>query len=189
VGRRGPLPKQPGRAVGHRQRPQVLQLVPKMEAEVPRAPEGLLASTRKAWRAFWESPKAQLVTPDARPALERLFRMRDDLERENDLFRQARLVTGSVGQIRMNPLAAHIQALEASVLRLEVEFGLTPLAASRLGLMFGEASRSLEELNRRFREQAIEDQEPVDPYAALLEPGGDQGREDRPKRRPSEPRA
>ena len=115
--------------------------------------------------------------------------MRDDLERENDLFRQARLVTGSVGQIRMNPLAAHIQVLEAAVVRLEVEFGLTPLSASRLGLMFGEASRSLDELNRRFREQADGNDEADDPYAPLLESGDDRGRQERPKRRAPDPRA
>ena len=75
MGRRGPLPKRPGRAVGHGPRPEVVHLVPMPERQVPRAPDGLLASTRKDWRAFWESPKAQLVTPENRPALERLFRM------------------------------------------------------------------------------------------------------------------
>jgi len=163
--------------------------VPKAETEIPAAPEGLLATTRRAWEAFWESPKAQLVTPDARPALERLFQMRDDLEREATIFRQSRIVTGSVGQIRMNPLAAHILALEAAVQRLETEFGLTPLAASRLGLMFGEASRSLDDLNRRFRDQSVDDDQGEDPYAPLLESGADQGRQERPQRGASNPRA
>jgi hypothetical protein len=183
------LPKRPGRAVGHRTQPEVLHLMPRVASQVPRAPDGLLASTRRDWRAFWESPKAQLVTPENHPALERLFRLRDDLERESAIFRQGRLVTGSVGQIRMNPLAGHILALETAVVRLETEFGLTPLSASRLGLMFGEASRSLEDLNRRLREQATESEEKHDPYAALLEPGRDGGGKEHPRGRASNARA
>jgi hypothetical protein len=189
MGRRGPLPKRPGRAVGHRPQPEVLHLMPRVAAPVPRAPDGLLSATRRDWRAFWESPKAQLVTPENRPALERLFRMRDDLEREHEIFRQGRLVTGSVGQIRMNPLAAHILALEAAIVRLETEFGLTPLSARRLGLLFGEASRSLEDLNRRLREQATEGEEQLDPYAALLEPSPDGAGPQRPRRGASNARA
>jgi len=183
------LPKRPGRAVGHRPRPEVLHLMPRVANQIPRAPDGLLASTRRAWRVFWESPKAHLVTPENRPALERLFRMRDDLERESEIFRQGRLVSGSVGQIRMNPLAGHILALEAAIVRLETEYGMTPLSASRLGLLFGEASRSLEDLNRRLREQASEGEEHDDPYAALLEPDRDGGGQERPKRRASNARA
>jgi P27 family predicted phage terminase small subunit len=163
--------------------------MPKVESQVPRAPDGLLASTRRDWREFWQSPKGHLVTPENRPALERLFRMRDDLERESEIYRQGRLVTGSVGQIRMNPLAGHILALEAAIVRLETEFGLTPLSASRLGLMFGEASRSLEDLNRRLREQATDGEEQHDPYAALLEPDRDGGGPQRPRRRASNARA
>jgi hypothetical protein len=159
-----------------------------VESQVPRAPDGLLASTRRDWRAFWGSPKAQLVTPENRPALERLFRMRDDLERESEIYRQGRLVTGSVGQIRMNPLAGHTLALETAIVRLETEFGLTPLSASRLGLMFGEASRSLEDLNRRLREQASDGEED-DPYAALLESGPDGGGTQRQRRGTTNARA
>jgi hypothetical protein len=166
-----------------------VHLVPNQASQVPRAPDGLLASTRRDWRAFWESPKAQLVTPEGRPALERLFRMRDDLERESAIYRQARLVPGSVGQIRMNPLAGHILALEAAISRLETEYGMTPLAASRLGLMFGEASRSLEELNRRLREQATDGKEDHDPYAPLLEPDRDGGGQERPGRGAQDARA
>jgi hypothetical protein len=163
--------------------------VPKGANPIPRAPDGLLTSTRRAWRTFWESPKAQLVTPENRPALERLFRMRDDLERESAIFRQARLVTGSVGQIRMNPLAAHLLATEAAIVRLETEFGLTPLSASRLGLLYGEASRSLEDLNRRLREHATDGEEQEDPYAALLEPDRDVIGQERPRRGASNARA
>jgi hypothetical protein len=175
VGRRGPLPKPAGRAVGHHPRAEIVRLVPKQERTVPRAPDGLLGPTRKAWRAFWESPKAELVSPEVRPALERLFQLRDDLEREHAIFREARLVKGSMGQIRMNPLAGHLLALEGAISRLEAEFGLTPLAASRLGLLYGEATRSLEDMNRRFRAEQDErqDEEGDDPLAALLQSRAD----------------
>jgi hypothetical protein len=184
MGVRGPLPKKPGRVLGHRQPAQVVRLVPGVGQKVPAVPHGLLPSVRRRWRTFWLSPKSQLVTPENRPALERLFRLYNDLEVEGEEFRRHRLVKGSVGQVRISPLADHLLKLEEKILRLEVEFGLTPLAASRLGLVYGEASRSLDDLNRRLREPhsdngATED----DPYAALLQSSADQGRPEAPEPR------
>jgi hypothetical protein len=101
----------------------IVRLVPSPRLRVPRAPSGLLASTRRDWRTYWEGPKSKLVTPEDLPALVRLFQMRDDLEREARIFREARLVKGSMGQWRMNPLADHIIKLEAAISRLENEYG------------------------------------------------------------------
>lgn len=124
------------------------------------------------------------MAPEDLPALHRLFRMRDDHERESAIFREGRLVKGSVGQWRMNPLADHIMKLEAAIARGEAEFGLTPLAASRLGLVYGEATKSLEELNRRLDAREDDDEAHDDPLAALLLSSADGRRSSPPVPRP-----
>ena len=61
-----------------------LTLVPSDQApDAPKPPRGtLLATTKDAWVAFWESEVAGLVSPKSdMPALRRLFLLYDERER------------------------------------------------------------------------------------------------------------
>jgi P27 family predicted phage terminase small subunit len=57
-------------------------------------------------------------------------------------------VRGSKGQQVLNPLARAVATFDAEIRALEDRFGLTPQARARLGVVFGEAHRSLEQINR-----------------------------------------
>ena len=153
VGRRGPLPKEDGRAQGHRRRPTaspVLRAVPL--PLVPEAPEGLLASTVDAWNAYWRSDVAQAVGPENLVTVRRLFELTDQRDRAMDVVRQTLVVRGSKDQLRLNPVADLVCKLETAILRLETELGLTPMSRARLGIATGQAQLTLEEINDRFRQ-------------------------------------
>jgi hypothetical protein len=81
------------------------------------------------------------------PSLERLFTLRDERRRCLAATRKQRVVVGSTGQPVVNPLAKHLIALDAAIDRLEASFGVTPMGRLRLGAQFGEARRSLADLN------------------------------------------
>ena len=51
-----------------------------------------------------------------------------------DVVRKALVVRGSTGQIRANPLADLALRLDASIVRLENELGVTPAARGRMGI-------------------------------------------------------
>jgi hypothetical protein len=59
----------------------------------------------------------------------------------------------------LNPLLKHVAALDGEIRQLEDRFGLTPLARLRLGVTFGEAHRSLADLNRALIEEVDGDVE------------------------------
>jgi P27 family predicted phage terminase small subunit len=159
MGRRGPLPKEEGRAQGHRQRKQpagvstsaaVLRQV--AVPDVPEAPEGLLESTLESWRVYWRSDVAQATTEAGRPTVRRLFELYDQRERAMEIVKQTLVVRGSKDQLRLNPVADLVTKLETIILRLETELGLTPMSRARLGIATGQAQLTLEEINERFRE-------------------------------------
>ena len=116
--------------------------------ELPAKPAGLLRETALQWAAFWASPLAITTVPttDA-PAIVRLFRLRDERERMARVIRRARVVLGSQGQPRANPLYAQIASFDAEIRQLEDRFGLTPMARLKLGITLGDAARSLADLN------------------------------------------
>ena len=97
------------------------------------------------------------------PALSRLFELIDERERCMTSARKGRLVKGSTGQPVLNPLYKHVQSLEAQISTLEERFGLTPLSRLKLGVQFGEAQRTLADLNADA--EAIDD----DPRAFLAD--------------------
>src|SRR6476620_8452790 len=112
MGRRGPLPKEQGRAQGHGRRgpaaahstsAQVLRAVPL--PEVPEPPEGLLESTLEAWRVYWRSDVAQATTEEGLPTIRRLFELYDQRDRAMAIVRQTLVVRGSKDQLRLNPVA------------------------------------------------------------------------------------
>ena len=156
-----PVPPKPG---DRRQRRNTRELgvvmsVPTRSAPVPAPPAGLLVSTRNVWAAFWASEQASLVMPADHPALLRLFTLLDERERCARAASKRRLIEGSQGQPVLNPLLKHVAALDGEIRQLEDRFGLTPLARLRLGVTFGEAHRSLADLNRALVEEVAGDVE------------------------------
>jgi P27 family predicted phage terminase small subunit len=135
MGARGPLPKPAGRAQGHRTRPATQLHPPDSDQDTPAPPSGLSAAGTAAWAAFWSSPLATIVAATDRPALERLFRARDELDRAWRAFKRQRTVTGSQGQQVLAPEARLMAQLEKEIVTLEDRFGCTPAARARLGLV------------------------------------------------------
>jgi P27 family predicted phage terminase small subunit len=127
--------------------------------EVPEPPSGLLKGQREAWLSFWSSPISSLVTEGDLPALERLFLLRDELARCLAGARRERLVEGSKGTFKANPLYLRVNQLGAAVMQLEDRFGLSPAARLRLGITLGDAKRSLTDVNADFE---IDDDEETD---------------------------
>jgi P27 family predicted phage terminase small subunit len=161
MGKRGPLGKPADRAQGHRRRE--LTLVQGDEAplvKVPRPPKGLVPEVRRAWAAYWRSPMARLAQDVDRPAITRLFRLYDQLERAMAAVSVALVVKGSQGQVRVNPVADYVAKLDTQILRLENELGLTPMSRARLGLTIAQGQLTVEELNRVASEYGSRDEDP-----------------------------
>jgi P27 family predicted phage terminase small subunit len=121
----------------------------------PKCPVGLLATSRKIWRELFASPLARAI--DVQADLFKLTRWIgavDEYQRCAAVFRKARLVKGSTGQPVLNPLSGYLVNLEATITRIETEFGMGPLSRMRLGIATGQAALTAEELNRRLDEGA-----------------------------------
>ena len=91
---------------------------------------------------------AKLTQPADGEALRRLFALYDARERTWRLFLKNVYVRGSKGQQVLNPMGAFALQLDARIERLEAAFGITPKARLQLGITFGEAKKSLEDLAR-----------------------------------------
>jgi P27 family predicted phage terminase small subunit len=111
-----------------------------------------LAETTKAWVSFWESEIAGLVTDPDMPALTRLFRMYDQRTRYERIVLKTPFVTGSTGQTVSHPASKEIASLDGRILQLEDRLGITPMARLKLGITFGAAAKSLEDMNRDFED-------------------------------------
>ena len=166
----GPLPKPADR----RQRRNQLKpfcVVPGglVDREVLLVPAGLLKATRDEWETFWRSDLARLVqTETDLVALERLFRLRDEERRAVREARKARLVPGSMGQLTLNPLLKYAESLQKEIRALEDRFGMTPKARMALGIAFGEAARSLSDLNQMLEYDDGDEADEEDPRLAAL---------------------
>ena len=137
---------------------------------MPRAPAGLLASSRKRWRAYWESNLAQAADRQVDlPRIERWIETTDEYERVNAIFKQTRLVKGSTGQPALNPLASYLANLSAELRAAETELGMTPLARQRLGIAYGQARLTVHELGQLLSERIDEPGE-VEPWEAEWAP-------------------
>jgi hypothetical protein len=96
-----------------------------------------------------------LVQPAQIPTLERLFTMRDERDRMDAELRLNPMLIGHKGQTVLNPLYRQRSALDAEIRQLEDRFGLHPKAGLTIGIVYGEAARSLEELNARIANAAV----------------------------------
>lgn len=147
MGARGPLPKSPERRQ-RRNKPPALRVID-AAGDVPPAPDGFLASTKRQWDEFWASDLAGLIDQAQRPQVERLFWLRDELERaRRAVTKQGRLVRGSQGQPVLNPLLKYIETVLREVRALEDRLGLSPRAKLQIGGAMLDAQQSLHELNR-----------------------------------------
>ena len=149
-------------------KPQRLKPTPEalpVSMEAPPPPTGLLPATRTAWTEFWSSPLARLVQPADVPALARLHSLYDERQRAADLIRAERMVPGSKGQMRANPLYSHLSAMDTEIRQLEGQFGITPLGRMRLGVALGDAGRSLKSLNTEVFSDAPASPDPRLTYA------------------------
>lgn len=105
------------------------------------------------WSEFWSSPPATAV--DMRADGVRLTRwiqaVNERLEVAKDVSKK-RIVQGSMGQQRMNPLFAYLNELTAEIERAEQHFGMTPLSRFRLGIEAGAAALTAEALNDKLNQ-------------------------------------
>jgi P27 family predicted phage terminase small subunit len=120
--------------------------------EPPTSPAGLLKTTRDRWAAYWFSPVAKLADPVSDlPALERLYRLYDDLERSHRAVKATgHMIEGSKEQLVMNPLLRHMQTEMAEIRQLEDRFGLSPRARLSLNFTLGQTAKTLADLNSEF---------------------------------------
>lgn len=140
-------------------------------AEAPPPPDPkLLAVTKQAWADFWASPLVRLVsTSTDLMALRRLFMYYDEQERSMRLYRSQRLVPGSTGQMVVNPVLKAIAP--SDILALEDRFGMSPRSRLQLGVILGDAARSLADLNAELDrdDDADEPDDEFDPRLVALD--------------------
>lgn len=118
----------------------------------PAARQKWLKRTKEAHAAFWADEVApRLVTAASVGTVTRYFDLFDDRERSYRDLRQERYSTGSTGQTKMAPAAAHLIALEGLLLKFETELGISPAARSRMKLEAASTEVSLDKLLRSAR--------------------------------------
>lgn len=124
---------------------------------VPAADESWREATVERWAAFWSSPLASQVEPSDEGAFRRLFKLYDETDRLWEAIEvTGRIVEGSQGQPRPNPLFKQVEAFQAEARQLEDRFGLSPMSRLRLGITFADAQASLDGLNARLAAKMAE---------------------------------
>ena len=129
-------------------------------AVVPNPDASWTAGTLERWGEFWSSPLSAQVEQSDHGALRRLFWLYDEVERLIAAIDQTgRVVAGSQGQPRANPLYKQVQEFQAEARQLEDRFGLSPKARLALGISFAEAAMSLDALNERLAQRMSADED------------------------------
>lgn len=109
---------------------------------------------------YWNSELSSTAQQVDLPAFYRLFQFYDEVERANRMVlkmgNKGLLSVGSQGQPKVNPLIDLTIKLESSILKLEQELGLTPLARQRLGIAFGEAQIGFKQLQEFLKDDELE---------------------------------
>ena len=125
---------------------------------VPTADLSWREGTVERWVGFWQSGLASQVEPSDVPALRRLFWLYDEVDRIKDALEDTgRVVAGSQGQPRPNPLYKQVSEFQAEARQLEDRFGLSPRARLQLGIALGAAHASLDALNERLQAKVVDD--------------------------------
>ena len=124
-----------------------MELVPR-EYPLPACPPGLLAKNQERWSAFWSSPLVRVIVPELDlDGIETLFMLRDERDRALRAGRKNRLVNGSAGQLVLNPLLTYATNLQNQIRASEDRLAANPKARLILGVLFGDAHRSVEDIN------------------------------------------
>jgi P27 family predicted phage terminase small subunit len=89
--------------------------------------------------------------------LEMLLRMRDERDTEFRMGKRQRIVMGSQGQPVINPMLNHAVVLQKEIRALEDRLGLNPAARLRLGILLGDATRSIADVNEEFEQGEFSD--------------------------------
>lgn len=89
--------------------------------------------------------------------IEMLLRMRDERDTEFRMGKRQRMVLGSQGQPVINPMLAHAMVLQKEIRALEDRLGLNPVARLRLGILLGDATRSIGDVNEEFEQGEFSD--------------------------------
>ncbi|HEY7823405.1 MAG TPA: P27 family phage terminase small subunit [Acidimicrobiia bacterium] len=146
--------------VGQRQRrgtPDVGVVAAGSVRPVPQADLSWREGTVERWVAFFASPLASQVEPSDEGAFRRLFKLYDEIDRLWEAIEETgRVVPGSQGQPRPNPLFKQVEAFQAEARQMEDRFGLSPLSRLRLGITFADAQASLDGLNARLAAKLAE---------------------------------
>ena len=128
------------------------------EPVVPAADSAWTGGTLERWQDFWTSPLAQQAETSDQGALRRLFWLYNEIELLIVAIEETgRVVKGSTGQPRANPLYKQVQEFQAEARQLEDRFGLSPKARLTLGITFAEAASSLDQLNERLAKRMADD--------------------------------
>ncbi|MGE0796547.1 MAG: P27 family phage terminase small subunit [Acidimicrobiia bacterium] len=138
----------------------------KLNGQVP------LAETAEAWERLWTAPVAAVL--DLRSDLDTVIRwasLLDEREKAMRGYRRHRLVEGSTGQPRLNPLWQVVKACDVELRALEDRMGLSPKARLQLGITYAEAATSLEELNGLVEDDDADGDEEAadDPRRAIVD--------------------
>ena len=116
---------------------------------IPRCPVGLLPKSQERWRQFWSSPLVQVIVPELDlDGIETLFTLRDERDRALREGRKNRLILGSAGQQVLNPLLTYATNLQQQIRASEDRLAANPKARLILGVLFGDAHRSVDDVNK-----------------------------------------
>ena len=149
--------KKPAELRQRRGTPDVGSVVVASGRQVPAAGVEWREATVERWLAFFGSPLASQVEPSDEGAFRRLFKLYDEIDRLWEAIEETgRVVPGSQGQPRPNPLFKQVEAFQAEARQLEDRFGLSPLSRLRLGITFADAQASLDGLNARLAAKLAE---------------------------------
>jgi P27 family predicted phage terminase small subunit len=131
-------------------------VVPLRAVVSPDPSPGWRADTVERWSFFWQSKLASNVELSDEGALRRLFRLYDEIDRMWDAIEETgRVVEGSQGQPRPNPLFKQVETFQAEARQLEDRFGLSPMSRLKLGVTFADAHMSLSALNERLASRPV----------------------------------
>lgn len=125
-----------------------LVVLPDAPAGMPAPPEDLSAKYVAQWIQFWSSPLTRVIVPELDlDGIETLFRMRDERDRALRAGRRKRFIRGSHGQPVINPLLQYAQSLQKDIRAAEDRLASSPKSRLTLGVLFGDAARSIDDLN------------------------------------------
>lgn len=157
----GPPPKPRDIRQRKHARPELAALPPRSELGVPDPPTGLLKATRKLWDSYWHSPVASAALQVDLAGLERWITAVDEHARAVKALRKERIVEGSTGQPRLNPLASYAAEREKAILAYEERYGLNPQARLKLGISTAQARMTAAQLNATLEEHDDSDPDPI----------------------------